>query len=146
MKKTILIVLMLVMIATPCFAQEIEPDGYLTLEGTLWLALDRDEYDNYIGFDKGEIYTITKQPDDTERCTARSQLPSNIKCYYTTLPFLAMFIYEHQYMEGKYFDLGLMLPHLSIGLIFSNPVHIIFPQAAIKVDSNWVPPEMCFLE
>ena len=138
MRKTFLVMLMLVLVATPCFAQEIEADGYLALEGTLWLALDRDEYDNYIGFDKGEIYTITKQPDDTASCAARSQLPSNTKCYYTTLPFLAMFIYEDQYMEGKYFDLGLMLPHLSIGLIFSNTVPIIFPQVAIKVNSNWV--------
>ena len=36
MKRTILVVLIAVMIATPCFAQEIEPDGLFSLDGTLW--------------------------------------------------------------------------------------------------------------
>jgi hypothetical protein len=36
MKKTILVVLLAVMIATPCFAQEIETDGLFSLEGTEW--------------------------------------------------------------------------------------------------------------
>ena len=36
MKKTTLIALMMALVATPCFAQEIEPDGLFSLEGTLW--------------------------------------------------------------------------------------------------------------
>lgn len=36
MKKTILAVLMAVLIATPCFAEEVEPEGIFSLEGTLW--------------------------------------------------------------------------------------------------------------
>ena len=36
MKKTILAVLMVVLVATPCFAQEVESDEILTLEGTFW--------------------------------------------------------------------------------------------------------------
>ena len=36
MKKTILVVLMVLMIATPCIAQEIEPEGMFSIEGTLW--------------------------------------------------------------------------------------------------------------
>ena len=36
MKKTILGILMVVMVATPCFAQEVEPDGLFSLDGTLW--------------------------------------------------------------------------------------------------------------
>ena len=36
MKRTILAVLMFVMIVTPCFAQEIEPDGLFSIEGTRW--------------------------------------------------------------------------------------------------------------
>ena len=36
MKKTILVVLMAVMVATPCLAQEIETDGLFSIEGTLW--------------------------------------------------------------------------------------------------------------
>jgi len=39
MKKIILVVLMAVMIATPCIAQEVEPEGMFSIEGTLWQAL-----------------------------------------------------------------------------------------------------------
>ena len=36
MKKTILAVLMVLVIATPCFAEEVEPDGLFSIEGTRW--------------------------------------------------------------------------------------------------------------
>ena len=36
MKRTILVALIAVMVATPCLAQEIEPDGMFSIEGTLW--------------------------------------------------------------------------------------------------------------
>ena len=36
MKKIILAVLMVVMVATPCFAQEVETEGIFSIEGTLW--------------------------------------------------------------------------------------------------------------
>jgi hypothetical protein len=39
MKKLILAVLMAVMLATPCFAQEVEPEGIFSLHGTLWQTL-----------------------------------------------------------------------------------------------------------
>ena len=39
MKKTILVVLMTVMIATPCLAQEIEPEGIFSISGTEWRAI-----------------------------------------------------------------------------------------------------------
>jgi hypothetical protein len=36
MKKTILVILMAIMTATPCLAQEIEPEGIFSIEGTAW--------------------------------------------------------------------------------------------------------------
>ena len=36
MKRKILVVLMAVMVATPCLAQEVEPDGLFSIEGTAW--------------------------------------------------------------------------------------------------------------
>ena len=36
MKKTILLVLMVALLATPCFAQEVETDGLFSIEGTTW--------------------------------------------------------------------------------------------------------------
>jgi len=39
MKKIVLLVLIAVMIATPCFAQEVEPEGIFSLHRTEWQAL-----------------------------------------------------------------------------------------------------------
>ena len=36
MKRIILALLMVALVTTPCFAQEIEPDGLFSLDGTLW--------------------------------------------------------------------------------------------------------------
>ena len=36
MKRTVLVVLMALVFATPCFAQEVEPDGLFSIEGTRW--------------------------------------------------------------------------------------------------------------
>ena len=36
MKQAILAVLMLMLITTPCLAQEVEPDGMFSIEGTRW--------------------------------------------------------------------------------------------------------------
>ena len=36
MKRTILVVIMALVFATPCFAQEIETDGLFSIDGTKW--------------------------------------------------------------------------------------------------------------
>ena len=78
MKKTIVAVLMVVMLATTCFAQQVEPDGIFTLEGTLWLRLGREETNSYMGFHGEEIYRIgtyssEQFPVSTEQCSPVSQ-------------------------------------------------------------------------
>lgn len=39
MKRTALVIIVAVMIATPCFAQEVEPEGIISLHGTAWKVL-----------------------------------------------------------------------------------------------------------
>ena len=39
MKRTIIVLLVALMVATPCLAQEIEPDGLFSIDGTKWQAL-----------------------------------------------------------------------------------------------------------
>ena len=66
MKKTILVVLMAVMVATPCFAQEVKPEGIFSIEGTLWQSLPTGvqllpfpslvPIDWVFGFYGGEVY------------------------------------------------------------------------------------------
>jgi hypothetical protein len=41
MKKTILLVLMAVMLAMPCFAKEIVPEGMFSIDGTFWNTCSR---------------------------------------------------------------------------------------------------------
>ena len=63
MKKTIIAILMVVMVATPCFAQEVETDGLFSIDGTLWEA-DIERYPEVIekveflqfGFFQGKVY------------------------------------------------------------------------------------------
>jgi len=151
MKKTLLVLLMMLVVTTPCFAQEVEPEGFFTLEGTLWVTLEKNEMDSYTGFHGGEIYRIgtVQFPAPVEECSPVSDFPGNDVCFYSTLPLFAMFYYDYVTMS-KTHVYGFMLPHLSIGFKFypSQFYGHPFPyvDVLIKVDSNWVPPEMCFLE
>jgi len=67
MKKTILVILVAVMVATPCLAQEVEPEGIFTIGGTIWEALPmgiqifpfpspQPMYNSEFGFYGGIVY------------------------------------------------------------------------------------------
>jgi len=66
MKRTILVVLMLAMVTTPCFAEEIEPAGIFSIRGTVWQAvtstlilpiIDTDSSpDRVLSFYNGRVY------------------------------------------------------------------------------------------
>lgn len=62
MKRTILVALMIVMLATPCFAQEVEPDGMFSIEGTSWIIASLSSQVGYcvpfcrLGFYARDIY------------------------------------------------------------------------------------------
>jgi hypothetical protein len=47
------------MVAIPCLAQEIEPDGIFSFNRTLWLIVVAfgGGYQNYIGFYEGDVYS-----------------------------------------------------------------------------------------
>jgi len=70
--------MMIIMVTTPCFAQEVEPDGLFSIEGTRWrsceisASIEFGFYDNYLefsfrigcpansyGFYKGEVYSCS---------------------------------------------------------------------------------------
>ena len=76
MKKTALVVLMTVMIGTPCLAQEIEPEGIFSIEETVWQALPiawqifplpwiEFNYDLAFGFYGGEVYPDLQPVDQS---------------------------------------------------------------------------------
>lgn len=61
MRKTVLIMLMGILFANPCLAREIETQGFLTSNNTLWKTVcDKDRYKcifyDYIGFSGNTVY------------------------------------------------------------------------------------------
>ena len=58
MKKIILVVLVALVFATPCFAQDIEPNGLFTLDNTLWKMGEMD----LMGF-AGDMVYLCDTPD-----------------------------------------------------------------------------------
>ena len=66
MKKTISVVLLALIVTTPCFAHEVEPEGIFSIEGTLWQTLPTGvqilpspslvSLDWGLGFYEGDVY------------------------------------------------------------------------------------------
>jgi hypothetical protein len=54
MKKTVLVVLMSLMFATPCLAENVKPDGLFSIEGTLW-AIEGEDGESF-GFYEGNVH------------------------------------------------------------------------------------------
>ena len=126
MKKTILVVLMALMITTPCFAQEVEPEGFFSIEGTLWQALSMGvqilpfpslvSLDWEFGFYGGKKYILFPY---THLSAGGGVLPS----YFFILQPIGIGIAIE--IVGPYYRRPL---YLTVGLL-------------IKIDDNWTPPE-----
>ena len=164
MKKIILVVLMAVMLATPCFAQEVEPEGLFSLEGTLWEVCGiifasippffigprcgqwagTQQY----GFYQGKIYSCTYM------CTA---LTSKISSYTDLL--VVSFVYDiglplgGKWIENPWYIFSAIMQPIGLGVysvfgfkprqcgkygcvppFFWSEIGIMF-----KIDDNWTP-------
>jgi hypothetical protein len=139
MKKTILIVLMVPLIITPCFAQEVETDGLFSLNRTLWLlvAFGGGNQINY-GFYEGDVYIRELGYPAVNICS----LLENSS--YLDLLAVSFFKIDYSSSGAQY---GIMYP-LGIGMMLS----IYKPEDApprvntymlIKGDNNWTPPPEC---
>jgi hypothetical protein len=141
MKKIILVVLMVVMVATPCFAQEIEPEGIFSLHGTKWQELP-------IGL---QIFPPGRYPTDEERYgfyrgtvyLTEFNYPGDIS-FYIDLLVCSVFIFRPHYgIGGGWRDtrFGILQPG-GIGIMLTywgQPQMLI--SLLIKTDNNWKPPE-----
>jgi len=126
MKKTILVVLIMIAVATPCFAQEVEPEGFFSIEGTLWQALSMGvqilpfpslvSLDWEFGFYGGKKYFFSTA---THLSAGGGVLPS----YFFILQPIGIGIAIE--IVGPYYRRPL---YLTVGLL-------------IKIDDNWTPPE-----
>jgi len=137
MKRTILTVLMAVMIATPCFAQEVETDGIFSLDGTLWRItgqMGRQGY--YYGFNQGNVYYL-----EGSECW-KEEVGFFVDSFLTSI----FMTYSSRELEGKtYVDIkyGNMLP---IGIGFTTGISKsedgdprILRWILIRTDNNWTP-------
>lgn len=149
MKKTILAVLMAVMIATPCLAQEVEPEGMFSIEGTLWETLPIGLQilpfpfiwpmnDLQIGFYGGEVYL-----DGSKRFVENS--------FYADMLVCSVFSGSYKntsigYVGSSVWYSGILQP-VGIGMVFgitfgggAITVPMIHVALLIKTDNNWTPP------
>ena len=141
MKKTILVVLMVLMITTPCFAQEIEPNGIFSIDGTEWEAtyIFPPRYhgnNHHIRFYKEYVLlygsTIT------------------MNAFYVDLGIISFFIADWFGEDRSGHDtreiyFGIMQP-IGIGVMTVigkrlNGPYLIFRMATLhKINDNWTPP------
>ena len=147
MKKIILVTLMAVMVATPCFAQEIEPEGIFSLHGTEWQALPTGvkllplppsleplKFDSVFNFYGGRVYP-EKGGDG----------------FYLDMLVCSIFHgYRHRWQGGTYRWFGVLQP-IGIGIVAESFVYYSPPYFTplhyelrigllIKASDNWAPP------
>ena len=139
MKKLVLAALMVVMITTACFAQEVETDGIVSLDGTLWRItgqMGRQGY--YYGFNQGNIYYL-----EGSECW-KEELGFYVDSLLTSISMS----YSSRELDGKTYvtiKYGSMLP---IGIGFTTGISKsedgdpgINRDVLIRTDNNWTSQE-----
>jgi hypothetical protein len=153
MKKTILTVLIAVLIATPCVAQEIEPDGPFSLHDTRWECLIMIQilpypilsspplYNCHYGFYNGEVYP---------------NLPGSIvTSFYVDMIVASVFGYVTRIAECLNCDPTLpvigfgIMQLLGIGTVINYvprfgmiPLPWFYTEVLIKANDDWAPPDV----
>jgi len=157
MKKAFLLVLMAVMISTPCLA-EVETAGLFSLDGTLWgvraieCHKDTREFPSYyvdnestVGFYQGNIYGYF--------FTKRGFFQTQERSYYD-LFFTSIAIYSYEYYLDWASFLAIIQPTIGFGVFKwidgtcavgwggtacskDSEIGIMY-----KINDNWTPPEV----
>ena len=150
MKRTILVVIIVALVVTPCFAQEIEPERIFSIEGTLWRGwfiglltfppFVRIPGSGSIGFHQETVYFCS----ETTECT-----PSSGYNNFIDSP-LGSIVFDTYFEVGNLgFELIILQP-FGFGVLMSSGcskaedsfvtctslMGILF-----KVEDNWTPPE-----
>jgi hypothetical protein len=146
MKKTIIAVCLVLMVTTPCLAQEVELDGIFSIEGTVWQTLPiglqifpfpwlEPDHDLQFGFYGGEVY-----PD----------LQSVNKSFYMDMLLFSIFGTDYSMSTppgavstSAYF--GIVQP-IGIGTVIVSsyqccflPIPTIWVTMVIKTGDDWTP-------
>ena len=153
MKKIILVVLMAVMIATPCFAQEVEPEGLFSVNGTLWgsceigfvsiLPFVGIHCGVLCGFYQGTVYLCIDN-----QCTPLTYTSSYIDLGVVSIAYDITLPDEGNWMKDYWnFFLAIMQP-IGIGVftVITNNTDFYIPffgyeiGIMYKINDNWTPP------
>jgi hypothetical protein len=142
MKKLILSVLMVVMVATPCLAQEVEPAGIFSIRGTVWQAVTSNL-----------ILPITDTNSSPDRALSfyNGRVYNNIDGLITPAFYLNMlgvsvyFIGYAQFPILYATEIGIMFPAVGEGMsMMFGLTHGILPVLEItqfnKTADDWTPP------
>ena len=147
MKKTIPPVLMLALVVTPCLAQQVEPDGLFSIEGTLWgyCAIGFPTGCHSIGFNQETVYHCSQEGDN---------------CQITSMPYVDLLVVSiagyPPYIDdssGAGYDLWIMQP-IGFGVytmfafipgrggpsLRTPPMLFFSIGVMIKIDDDWTPP------
>ena len=142
MKNITFAVLLVVMVATPCLAQEIEPDGLFSIEGTMWggCFISLGTFKPFLimgcdltGFHQGTVYGCSGEGN----CIP---LPGSS---YTDLLVVSIFSVNtlHQSIYGILYPSGLGMTMSFVNSSDPTILAIRFGiRLEIKLDNNFSPP------
>ena len=108
MRKTILVVLMVLVFATPCLAKEVEPNGLFSVDNTIWGVVDENFSLARLGFADGLIYQCY---EPFTLCNDEPLLGG----VYFNLFMLTLFVADDSPPWDKETFWGILIPSLGIG-------------------------------
>lgn len=142
MRKLILVLLMVIIVSTPCLAQ-VEPDGLFSIEETLWA----NHLGNIMGFYGGEIYR--GNPDTGEFIPVSQHFGEDYAAHsYSDKLLFSTFVIE---LKDSSKIVGVLLPWLylgnipivgealGVGIVYElGPEGFFYwPYMLFKIDDNW---------
>jgi hypothetical protein len=132
MKKIILIVLMVVTIGPPCFAGDVDPGGFFSVEGTLWTLCA-------IGFQNGPPFLLILG------CGAKMGFYPGEGIPYVDLGVFSI-AYDINLTPGGEFFFAIMQPAIGLGVFTGCDAYAgsrsCLTGIMYKTDDNWLPPEV----
>ena len=125
MKKLLLSVLMVVIVATPCLA-EVEPESLFSIDNTLWLIFP-SETESYFGFSGGKVYTVTPDGGTVAHYSSYTDRPWGFSTFWTSDE-----------------TVGMLFPIILLGWFCTlEEMQIDIGECAflLKTSDNWTPDE-----
>jgi hypothetical protein len=143
---------MVLMIATPCLAQEIETGGIFPIEGTRWQGCPTLMIlpSPHIGCNESGGYEIGFYQRKVYNSMVGGFNPAMRSFYVDMLGVSTYFANTIAPPTGTIWETGFMFPAVGLGIgVTFGSTHLIIPIFSIsilnKAEDNWIPPEYIFM-